>query len=45
MLGVDFNWDNWKGFEVNAENDSLQNSWNIAVGGQYKPETTSLSGF
>ncbi len=45
MMGVDFNWDNWEGFEVNSENDSLQNSWNVVVGGQYKPEATSLSSY
>jgi len=43
MLGVDFNWDNWKGFTVNGVNDSLQNSWNIIVGGCYKPKSTSVS--
>lgn len=43
MLGVDFNWTGWKGFELNGINDSLQNSWNIAVGGEYKPKSTSIS--
>lgn len=43
MLGIDFNWDNWKGFSMNGINDSLQNSWNIAAGGSYKPKSTSIS--
>jgi len=43
MLGVDFNWDNWKGFTMNGVNDSLQNSWNIVIGGSYKPKSTSVS--
>lgn len=43
MLGADFNWDGWKGFTMNGANDSIQNSWNLAVGASYKPETTSLS--
>lgn len=43
MLGVDFNWDNWKGFSMNGVNDSLQNSWNIVIGGSYKPVSTSVS--
>ena len=28
---------------MNGVNDSLQNSWNIAIGGSYKPESTSIS--
>lgn len=43
LIGADFNWAGWKGFEMNGVNDSLQNSWNIAVGGSYKPESTSIS--
>lgn len=43
IVGVDFNWAGWKGFELNGVNDSLQNSWNIAVGGEYKPKATSIS--
>ena len=43
MLGADFNWDGWKGFTMNGANDSIQNSWNVAVGGSYKPESTSIS--
>lgn len=42
-LGADFNWDNWKGFTMNGVNDSLQNSWNVIVGGSYKPKSTSVS--
>ncbi len=42
-VGADFNWARWNGFEMNGVNDSLQNSWNIAVGGSYKPEATSIS--
>ena len=43
IVGADFNWTGWKGFEMNGVNDSLQNSWNIAIGGSYKPEATSIS--
>ena len=43
LVGADFNWAGWKGFEMNGVNDSLQNSWNIAIGGSYKPESTSIS--
>lgn len=43
VLGADFNWSHWKGFTMNGANDSIQNSWNLAVGGSYKPESTSIS--
>lgn len=43
MIGADFNWTGWKGFTMNGVNDSLQNSWNVAIGGSYKPKSTSIS--
>lgn len=43
VLGADFNWAGWKGFEMNGVNDSLQNSWNVAIGTSYRPESTSIS--
>ena len=43
MVGADFNWSGWNGFEMNGVNDSLQNSWNIAIGGEFKPKSTSIS--
>ena len=43
MIGADFNWNGWKGFEFNGANDSLQNAWNIAVGGEYRPKANSIS--
>ena len=43
LVGADFNWTGWNGFEMNGANDSLQNSWNVAIGGSYKPESTSIS--
>ncbi|MBQ5856916.1 MAG: hypothetical protein IIW55_06360 [Bacteroidales bacterium] len=43
FVGADFNWNGWKGFTMNGVNDSLQNSWNVAIGGAYKPESTSIS--
>lgn len=44
-VGLDFNWDNWKNFSIGGKNDSLQNSWNIAIGGSYKPKSTTVSGY
>lgn len=43
LVGADFNWAGWKDFEMNGVNDSLQNSWNVAIGGSFKPESTSIS--
>ena len=43
VVGADFNWAGWKGFTMSGLNDSLQNSWNVAIGGSYKPESTSIS--
>lgn len=45
IVGADFNWNGWKDFEINGSNDSLQNSWKIALGGSYKPKSTSISGY
>lgn len=44
-VGADFNWSGWKGFTMNGVNDSLQNAWNIVVGGSYKPASTSISNY
>ena len=43
MIGADFNWTEWNGFKLNGADDGLQNSWNVAVGGEYKPKATSIS--
>ncbi len=43
LAGIDFNWQNWEKFEAFGLSDSLVNSWNIAVGGQYTPPHTSIS--
>lgn len=45
MFGVDFNWDNWSDYRMNNINDSLQDSWNIAIGGCYTPYNTSISNY
>ena len=45
LIGIDFNWSNWEAFRINHVSDSLQNSWNIAVGGCYTPQNTSVSSY
>ncbi len=43
LIGADFEWQNWEKFSAFGENDSLDNAWRIAVGGQYSPKHTSIS--
>jgi hypothetical protein len=45
MAGLDFNWQNWENNQSFGNNDSLINSWNIAVGGHYIPVHTAISGY
>ncbi len=45
LVGMDFNWSNWDAFRMNNVNDSLQNSWNIAIGGCFTPRNTSVSSY
>lgn len=45
LIGVDFNWSNWEAFRMNNVNDSLQNSWNVAIGGCFTPRNTSVSSY
>ncbi len=42
-VGADYNWENWKSYRFFGTNDSLQNSWKVAVGGEYIPKHTSIS--
>jgi len=43
LIGADFEWQNWKKFTSFGATDSLNNSWRIAVGGQFTPEHSSIS--
>ncbi len=44
-IGIDFNWQNWNSFEAFGYSDSLRNSWDIAIGGEYIPEISSISSY
>lgn len=44
-IGADFNWTQWSAFARNGVNEGLQDSWNVAVGGEFLPTSTSLSGY
>lgn len=45
LIGIDFNWSNWEAFRMNHNSDSLQNSWNVAIGGSFTPSSTSVSNY
>lgn len=45
LIGIDFNWSNWAAFRMDGHNDSLQNAWNIAIGGSYTPYHTTVSNY
>lgn len=44
-LGVDFNWADWSSFAKNGVSDPLQDSWSVAVGGEFIPSSTSISNY
>ena len=44
-IGADFNWSQWSTFAKNGVNQGLQDSWSVAVGGEYMPRSTSLSSY
>lgn len=44
-VGADFNWTQWSAFERNGVNEGLQDSWSVAVGGEFLPTSTSLSSY
>lgn len=45
LVGMDINWSNWSAFRMNNANDSLQDAWNIAIGGCITPRHTNLSSY
>lgn len=44
-IAADFNWMQWSKFAREGVNDPLQDSWNVSLGGEYKPISTSVSGY
>lgn len=44
-LGADFNWSQWSKFAREGVNDSLQNSWSVALGGELIPTSSSVSNY
>jgi hypothetical protein len=41
MVAADYEWQDWSHFKVYGVNDSLQNSMQISLGGEYLPNTNS----
>ncbi len=44
-IGADFNWAQWSAFARNGVNEGLQDSWSVAVGGEFLPTSTSISSY
>ena len=44
-VGADFNWMQWSKFAREGVTEPLQNSWNVAVGAEFIPRHTSVSGY
>ncbi|MBC9931410.1 hypothetical protein [Chitinophaga qingshengii] len=45
QIGMDFNTTQWSNFRKYDQPDSLQNAWKLAIGGQFVPNATALSGY
>jgi hypothetical protein len=45
LAGADYSWQNWEKFTYYGLSDSLANRWNIAVGGEYIPDSRSTSSY
>ena len=44
-VGADFNWTQWSKFERQGVNETLHDSWNVAVGAEFMPRHSSISGY
>ena len=44
-VGADFNWTQWSKFARQGVTDTLQNSWNVALGAEFIPRHTSVSNY
>ena len=44
-VGADFNWTQWSKYARQGATDTLQNSWNVAVGAEFTPLHTSVSNY
>ena len=44
-IGADFNWMQWSKFAREGITDPLQDSWSVALGGEFHPVTSSVSSY
>ena len=44
-FGADFNWADWSSFARNGVSEPLQDSWSVAVGGEFIPSSNALSNY
>lgn len=44
-LGLDFSWTQWSKFAREGATESLQDSWNVALGYEFFPKHTSISNY
>lgn len=45
LVSLDLDWHQWSTFTYDGVSDSLQDSWRVALGGEYQPKATSVSGY
>ncbi len=45
LVGADYNWQNWSKFEAFGMRDSLQNSMQVSVGGEFLPSDKVISSY
>lgn len=45
MVGADYTWQNWSNFEAFGRNDSLQNSMQVSLGGEFTPSSSITSNY
>lgn len=43
LVGADLEWQNWNQYRIFGQPDSLQQSFTIAIGGEFTPKHTSIS--
>lgn len=44
-VGIDFNWQEWSSYRSFGISDSLANSWNVSIGGEYIPDHEAIKGY
>ncbi len=45
MIAADYSWQNWSKYEAFGKSDSLQNSMQISIGGEYQPSRTASANY